>query len=106
MTATQPSQPALAGAARTAAVRRLIAAHPDEYRVIYEEEAESRGIRPKGKREPAACGTNAGFQRHRRDGEDPCAACRRANNNQQKETKAAQREARDTIAADFASRGT
>lgn len=28
----------------------------------------------------ARCGTHAGYQRHRRDGETPCLACREANN--------------------------
>lgn len=29
-------------------------------------------------RPPAACGTDAGYQRHRRDGEQPCDECREA----------------------------
>jgi hypothetical protein len=34
--------------ARNAAVRKLKEAHPAEYRILYEEEAVKRGIRPAG----------------------------------------------------------
>jgi uncharacterized protein YceH (UPF0502 family) len=34
-------------AARTAAVKRLIAAYPDEWKQIYAEEASSRGVSPR-----------------------------------------------------------
>ncbi|MGW1433097.1 hypothetical protein ACWD6K_31315 [Streptomyces sp. NPDC002431] len=31
------------------------------------------------RRPPAMCGTRSGYQKHRRDGETPCTACRHAN---------------------------
>ncbi|MFI1183375.1 WhiB family transcriptional regulator [Streptomyces sp. NPDC020799] len=37
------------------------------------------GVPAKPKREPAKCGTRRGYQRHRRNGEDACRACRSAN---------------------------
>lgn len=41
-----------------------------------------RGMRAERKpsRSVAACGTNAGYQRHRRADEQPCQACREAHN--------------------------
>jgi len=41
--------------------------------------------------EVAACGTEAGHQRHRRAGEEPCDACRRAHVDGQVGRKAARR---------------
>ena len=52
-----------------------------------------RGMRTKnsGPRQPARCGTAAGYNRHRRADEQPCQACREAHNRSQQAAKAARR---------------
>jgi len=61
---------------------------PKQRRVI----ARRAGFTRRGK-PPAECGTTAGYARHRRNGEQPCAACRQAYNRYQNDYKAARRAA-------------
>jgi hypothetical protein len=58
---------------RTAALRRV--------RALQAERAAKpkAAPKPKKKREPAKCGTRSGYLRHRKNGEEACAACRQAN---------------------------
>lgn len=68
------------GRARAAAIRRLIAAHRDEWEILYREEKEALGVRPnnQGPYKPIRHGTNAGYTAHLRQGEPMCEACREA----------------------------
>jgi len=43
---TRKELQAASSEARNAALRRLVAAHPDEYRTLYNEEAVKRGVTP------------------------------------------------------------
>ena len=63
--------------AKARALYRLRDTHRDEFDALYREERAKLGLgaEPRG---PAKCGTRSGYNRHRRNGEDACRACKDA----------------------------
>ena len=76
--------------ARESAMRALRDRHLTEFADLLSDVKPPR--KPNGSSE---CGTPAGVLRHRRDGEQPCAACRNAGNTYQRERSARAKERRE-----------